>query len=66
MAIFCDVFGHRAERECSGRGLFFDIEPPWHDGCGRAHRDLYCRCDRCGARFYAGRTIDLITERPRE
>lgn len=57
MGLMCKVLGHEPERAYGG-GQFFQITAPYHDGCGRPHRDLWSKCERCGKKFYVGRTID--------
>ena len=54
MSIFCKIIGHKPDQYGSqGR-----ISPPYHDGCGRAHRTVRAKCVRCGVLFNVGSVID--------
>lgn len=59
MKLLCKMFGHIPTPSLEG-GNFYYISPPYHDGIGRAHRELYATCDRCKARYKVGKTIDPL------
>jgi len=50
------VYGDSTKKQ-----LQLELEMPYHDGCGRAHRRIYWRCWHCDKKIYVGKTIDILT-----
>ena len=57
MNVLCVVLGHKPGRTIEGT-LWLTLDAPYHDGIGRAHRNVWSRCERCSKRSVIGRTID--------
>lgn len=61
MSYLCKISGHKLTTEYALDSLFLTITDPYHDGIGRSHRLLYCKCERCEKNIYIGKTIDRTT-----
>lgn len=61
MMFRCWLFGHKPIKTYAIPAVWIELSTPYYDGCGRAHRDGYGKCDRCGKQLLIAKTIDPLT-----
>lgn len=59
--ISCRLFGHVLVKAYASDAAWGRLSAPYHDGIGRAHRNVYGKCERCGATIIIAKTIDELT-----
>lgn len=59
--IRCWLFGHTLIKAYADAAAWGELSQPYHDGIGRAHRNVYGKCDRCGRQLLIAKTIDALT-----
>lgn len=62
--IRCAIFGHKPIKAYASKAAWVELSGPYHDGIGRAHRDAYGKCDRCGRRLLIAKAIDALLSKP--
>lgn len=60
----CWLFGHIPHKAYASDAIWGELTAPYHDGIGRAHRNVYAKCDRCGKQLLIAKTIDWVTSVP--